>query len=83
MPVLQHIGFYNDEWVASHLPKAHAGGLHFSDSPRLITLNCGTYAPPVNKTEPFGVTGTRRDLWCENEVWVMASLIHMASGYKS
>jgi len=43
----QYAGFYNDEWVASHLPNAHAGGLPFSGSPRLVILNCGPYSLPA------------------------------------
>jgi hypothetical protein len=54
MSVSQCAGFYNDEYVASHLPNAHAGGLPFSGSPRLVILNCGPYSPPATKTEPFG-----------------------------
>jgi hypothetical protein len=54
MPVSQSSAFYNDGWVDSHLPNAHAGGLPFSGSPQLVILNCGPYFPPATKTEPFG-----------------------------
>ena len=80
MPVSQYAGFYNYERVASHLPNAHAWGLPFSVSPRLVILNCGSHSPPATKNEPFG--GDRDTTWFVVWKWSVGHGVTDTHGFR-